>query len=124
MLYAGDADVEQFLDPGLYPAWAANPLAVSCHPGRFARCDKAAALCSNDASCVPPIRRMQVRGLRMPAGAARLTGEHLSLLQDRAYSMLASRAFVHQYEKYGLSEQDFQSCFAQVEDIVERYRAL
>jgi tubulin delta len=45
-------------------------------------------------------------------------------LQERAYSMLASKAFVHQYQKYGLGEGDFQECFAHVEDIAERYQLL
>jgi hypothetical protein len=45
-------------------------------------------------------------------------------LQEQAYSMLASNAFVHQYEKYGLGLQDFQECFAHIEDIAERYQLL
>lgn len=46
---------------------------------------------------------------------------HLRLrVQDRAYSMLASRAFVHQYEKYGLAVQDFETCFAQVRPQAQR----
>jgi len=45
-------------------------------------------------------------------------------VQERAYGMLASRAYVHQYEKYGMATRDFQECFAQVEDVVERYRLL
>lgn len=66
---AADVDVsEQFLDPALYPPWAVDPLAVSTHPGRFARCDKAAALCSNDQSVVAPMRRMQVRRRTGPSG--------------------------------------------------------
>ncbi len=52
--------------------------------------------------CVNPIRRMQ----------------------EKAYGMLASRAFVHQYEKYGMGVSDFQECFARIEDIVERYDRL
>ena len=38
--------------------------------------------------------------------------------------MLASRAFVHQYEEFGLGLEGFQTCFSHVEDIVERYEAL
>lgn len=48
----------------------------------------------------------------------------LWLLQDRAYSMLSSRAYVHQYEQYGLTVDDFNACFAHVEEVVERYRLL
>lgn len=45
-------------------------------------------------------------------------------VQERAYSMLASRAYVHQYEQYGLSVNDFNECFAHVEEIMERYASL
>lgn len=45
-------------------------------------------------------------------------------MQEKAYGMLASRAFVHQYEKYGMGVSDFQECFARIEDIVERYDRL
>jgi tubulin delta len=38
--------------------------------------------------------------------------------------MLAARAFVHQYEKYGLGVEAFRECFAHVEEIAERYAAL
>ena len=38
--------------------------------------------------------------------------------------MLASRAFVHQYEAFGLGTQDLIACFSHVEDIIERYAAL
>lgn len=52
--------------------------------------------------CIGPVRRMQ----------------------ERAYAMLASRAFVHQYGKYGLGLDDFNACFARTEDIVQRYEQL
>lgn len=59
---AGEVDVASaFGDAGLYPFWATDPLAVSWHPARFARCGMAAAMLSNDQACVAPMRRMQVR---------------------------------------------------------------
>ena len=48
----------------------------------------------------------------------------LRRMQERAYSMLASRAFVHQYEQFGMTLGDFTNCFAAVEDVVERYSLL
>lgn len=45
-------------------------------------------------------------------------------MQEHAYGMLESRAFVHQYEKYGLSVAEFQDCFARIEDIAQRYARL
>jgi tubulin delta len=40
------------------------------------------------------------------------------------YSMLASRAYTHQYEAYGLSADDFQHCFAVAEDVLGSYAGL
>uniref|UniRef100_A0A7S3QX23 Tubulin delta chain n=1 Tax=Dunaliella tertiolecta TaxID=3047 RepID=A0A7S3QX23_DUNTE len=100
---AGTVDVgDLFADPALYPWWAVNPLLVSSHASPFAKCTMSAAMLSNDQSCVAPIEHMQ----------------------ERAYSMLSSRAYVHQYEKYGMTAHDFHECFAQVEEIAERYRLL
>ena len=48
----------------------------------------------------------------------------LRAMQDRAYSMLAARAYVHQYEAYGMQRSDFQQCFAVVEDVLAGYAAL
>lgn len=47
-------------DPGLYANWAVQPLAASWHPARYARCELAATLLSNDQACVAPCRAMQV----------------------------------------------------------------
>ncbi len=38
--------------------------------------------------------------------------------------MVASRAYVHQYEKFGLQQRDFEDCFAHTEDLIERYETL
>lgn len=99
---AGEVDVGDFANPSLYARWAVDPLMVSSHTHRFNRCLMSGALLANDRRCLGPVQRMQ----------------------ERAYAMLASRAFVHQYQKYGLEVEDFQSCFAHVEDIVHRYAAL
>jgi tubulin delta len=45
-------------------------------------------------------------------------------MQDHAYGMLASRAYIHQYETYGMNVSDFQACFARIEDIAQRYSQL
>ena len=45
-------------------------------------------------------------------------------MQARAYGMLASRAYVHQYEMYGMGVPEFDECFAKVEDIACRYSVL
>lgn len=45
-------------------------------------------------------------------------------MQDKAYAMLAARAYVHQYEAYGLTQADFSQAFAVVEDVLGAYAAL
>ncbi|GFR40925.1 hypothetical protein Agub_g1581 [Astrephomene gubernaculifera] len=99
---AAEVDVCEFAEPALTAGWAVDPLAVSYSGAKFGRCLMSASLVSNDRRCVGPIQRMQ----------------------EHAYGMLASRAFVHQYEKYGMSVSDFQSCFARIEDIAHRYAML
>ncbi|KAG2489635.1 hypothetical protein HYH03_011914 [Edaphochlamys debaryana] len=99
---AGEVDVSDFAEPGLTASWAVDPLSVSYSPAKFGRCLMSGSLLSNDRRCVGPIQRMQ----------------------DRAYDMLASRAFVHQYEAYGTGVADFECCFARVEDIASRYARL
>ncbi|GLC37998.1 hypothetical protein PLESTB_000447600 [Pleodorina starrii] len=99
---AGEVDVGDFADPALTASWAVDPLSVSYSGAKFGRCLMSASLLSNDRRCVGPIQRMQ----------------------EHAYGMLASRAFVHQYETYGMSVSDFQACFARIEDIAQRYARL
>ncbi|GIL51556.1 hypothetical protein Vafri_7527 [Volvox africanus] len=96
---AGGVDVADFADPALTAAWAVDPLSVSYNGNKFGRCLMSASLLSNDRRCVGPIQRML----------------------EHAYGMLESRAFVHQYETYGMSVSDFQACFARIEDISQRY---
>ncbi|GIL96721.1 hypothetical protein Vretimale_2529 [Volvox reticuliferus] len=96
---AGEVDVADFADPALTAAWAVDPLSVSYNSSKFGRCLMSASLLSNDRRCVGPIQRML----------------------EHAYGMLESRAFVHQYETYGMGVSDFQACFARVEDIAQRY---
>lgn len=48
----------------------------------------------------------------------------LRAMQDKAYGMLSARAYVHQYEAYGLSQSDISQCFAVVEDVLAAYGAM
>ena len=45
-------------------------------------------------------------------------------MQEKAVTMLSARAFVHQYEQFGLGVDEFRACFAHVEDVVQRYAEL
>ena len=42
----------------------------------------------------------------------------------KACQLYEARAYVHQYERYGLSCSDFQEGFEGVEGMLARYRAL
>jgi hypothetical protein len=48
----------------------------------------------------------------------------LRAMQDKAYGMLSARAYVHQYEAYGMQQEDFTQCFAVVEDVLASYGAM
>jgi tubulin delta len=43
---------------------------------------------------------------------------------SRAWGTFASRAFLHQYEKYGTTEDDFVDAFVQAERLIKSYREL
>jgi tubulin delta len=41
-----------------------------------------------------------------------------------AYTMYSSRAYLHQYEKYGMQAPDFDECFAGMEEMFDTYNML
>lgn len=45
-------------------------------------------------------------------------------MQDKAYSMFDAGAYLHQYQQFGIEKQDFEGCFARIEDIYASYKAL
>lgn len=45
-------------------------------------------------------------------------------MQDKAYAMLSAKAYVHQYEAYGLGQAEFEQCFSVVEEIMAAYASL
>lgn len=45
-------------------------------------------------------------------------------MQDKAYKMFNAGAYLHQYQQFGIDKQDFDCCFARVEDIYASYQAL
>lgn len=63
---------------------------------------KSLAMLSNSQSCVKALDRV-------------LT--HATMTSD-------AKAYLHQYEKYGLSGEEFAECLAKVEQIVADYRAI
>ena len=70
--------------------------------GLGCRCVMSGALLATDQAAVAPLRGMQ----------------------NTAYEMLAAKAYLHQYEKYGLQARELHECFAHVEDIIGCYSLL
>eukprot|EP00877_Chromochloris_zofingiensis_P000033 jgi/Chrzof1/1002/Cz01g36130.t1 len=99
---AFDTDVSDFLDPYWHSSWSVDPVMVAAHTAKFNKCPLSASLLANDQASLLPVRCMQ----------------------DRAYHMLASRAFLHQYETHGLLQEDFNTCFTTIEETLASYAAL
>ncbi|KAJ8403866.1 hypothetical protein AAFF_G00347340 [Aldrovandia affinis] len=98
------ADTRGFVDPALYPPWLPAEGAVSTwrSPLPFNGYEKSATLVSNSQSLVKP----------------------LDLMVGKAWNMFASRAYVHQYTKFGISEEDFLDSFTCLEQVISSYRHL
>lgn len=98
------AEPSLFLDSNLYCNWMhpSQYCSMWCHPLKFDKYEKMCSLVSNSQSCVAPLDRV--------------TG--------KAWKMFGSRAFVHQYGEYGLSEESFMECFINVEQVLKNYSSL
>ena len=98
------ANPGSFADPYLYTRWmpACGTFQTWAHPRPFNKYEKSAVLLSNSQS--------QVKAL--------------DCVVSKAWSMFASRAYVHQYLKHGLTEEDFVDSFACLEQIISSYSKL
>ncbi|XP_017346027.1 tubulin delta chain [Ictalurus punctatus] len=98
------ADVEAFKEPGLYVPWIpADGTFHTWHcPVPFSGYEKLATLISNSQSLLNPL-------------------DHIV---KKAWDMFASRAYIHQYTKFGVSEEDFLESFTTLEQIVSSYTHL
>ncbi|KAG5837576.1 hypothetical protein ANANG_G00240800 [Anguilla anguilla] len=93
-----------FMDPALYCPWLPAEGAFSAwrSPLPFNRYEKSATLVSNSQSLLKP----------------------LDLMVGKAWNMFASRAYVHQYTKFGIAEEDFLDSFTCLEQVISNYRHL
>ena len=102
---AGEAsempEASRLADDDLCVPWS-DPLLIRTRNQRFSANVKSATLLSNSQSMLRPVERLVSRG------------------QD----MFASRAYVHQYLKHGLDEDQFSSSFTRLEQSIFDYRAL
>ncbi|GMH35482.1 hypothetical protein BSKO_03350 [Bryopsis sp. KO-2023] len=86
----------------VYPRWNPTPLKVAHHDARLSGYAISGAVLSNSQAALVPVVRSK----------------------ERAWRMFRSRAFVHQYERYGVEAADFQIAFSMLEDIIASYIAL
>ncbi|XP_028817929.1 tubulin delta chain isoform X2 [Denticeps clupeoides] len=95
------ADAASFKDPGLYTPWLPVEEAFSTWNSTvsFNGYEKAATLVSNSQSLLKP----------------------LDYIVGKAWNMFASRAYIHQYTKFGISEEDFLDSFTVLEQVISSY---
>lgn len=93
-----------FEDPALYTTWLSAEEAFSLwkSPVPFNKYEKSATLVSNSQALLRPLDNMV----------------------QKAWNMFASRAYVHQYIKFGISEEEFLDCFTSLEQVISSYSQL
>ncbi|XP_017395211.1 tubulin delta chain [Cebus imitator] len=95
------ADVEGFKDPALYTSWLepVNAFNVWKTQRAFSKYEKSAVLVSNSQFLVKP----------------------LDMIVKKAWNMFASKAYIHQYTKFGIEEEDFLDSFTLLEQVIASY---
>uniref|UniRef100_A0A3Q2R2U7 Tubulin delta chain n=1 Tax=Fundulus heteroclitus TaxID=8078 RepID=A0A3Q2R2U7_FUNHE len=98
------AETGGFEDPAIYTSWLppAEALSLWKSPVPFDKYEKSATLVSNSQALLRPLDDM-VR---------------------KAWNMFASRAYIHQYVKFGISEEDFLDSFTSLEQVISSYAQL
>ncbi|KAL0973268.1 hypothetical protein UPYG_G00201240 [Umbra pygmaea] len=98
------AETGGFQDPSLYSHWLSADEAFSLWktPVSFNKYEKSATLVSNSQALLQP----------------------LDYMVGKAWNMFASRAYIHQYTKYGISEEDFLDSFTSLEQVISSYSQL
>ncbi|XP_072547336.1 tubulin delta chain [Salminus brasiliensis] len=101
---SSSADAGGFKDPGLYVPWLPPDGTFSLWNSSvpFNGYEKSASLVSNSQSLLRPLDNM-VR---------------------KAWNMFVSRAYMHQYTKFGITEDDFLDSFTMLEQIISSYTQL
>ncbi|XP_030041737.1 tubulin delta chain [Microcaecilia unicolor] len=96
--------VDAFKDPLLYTSWLtpADAFSIWTTPRVFNKYEKSATLVSNSQFLLKP----------------------LDTIVGKAWNMFASKAYVHQYTKFGIEEEDFLNSFTALEQIISIYSTL
>ncbi|XP_071304175.1 tubulin delta chain isoform X2 [Agelaius tricolor] len=97
-------DLGSFQDPSLYTSWLNPQEAFNAWktPRAFNKYEKSAALVSNSQFLLKP----------------------LDSIVGKAWNMFASKAYLHQYTKFGIQEEDFLDCFTTLEQVISSYTNL
>ncbi|XP_061031061.1 tubulin delta chain isoform X3 [Eubalaena glacialis] len=95
------AELGAFKDPALYTSWLEPVHAFSVWKTQraFSKYEKFAALVSNSQFLVKP----------------------LDMVVGKAWNMFASKAYIHQYTKFGIEEEDFLDSFTLLEQVIASY---
>ncbi|XP_026234685.1 tubulin delta chain [Anabas testudineus] len=98
------ADTGGFADPALYTSWLSSEEAFTQWKSQvpFNKYEKSATLVSNSQALLRPLDNMV----------------------GKAWNMFASRAYIHQYTKFGISEEDFLESFTSLEQVISSYSQL
>ncbi|XP_071394377.1 tubulin delta chain isoform X1 [Centroberyx affinis] len=98
------AETGGFQDPALYTSWLSSEEAFNLwkSPVPFNKYEKSATLVSNSQALLRPLDNMV----------------------GKAWNMFASRAYIHQYIKFGISEEDFLDSFTSLEQVISSYSQL
>nr|XP_034995922.1 tubulin delta chain isoform X2 [Zootoca vivipara] len=93
-----------FQEPALYTSWlnAQDALTIWKTPRAFNKYEKSASLVSNSQFLLKPV----------------------DSVVGKAWKMFASKAYVHQYTKFGIEEEDFMDCFTTLEQVIASYTNL
>uniref|UniRef100_A0A8C0V2X5 Tubulin delta chain n=1 Tax=Cyanistes caeruleus TaxID=156563 RepID=A0A8C0V2X5_CYACU len=97
-------DLGSFQDPSLYTSWLNPQDAFNAWktPRAFNKYEKSASLVSNSQFLLKP----------------------LDSIVGKAWNMFASKAYLHQYTKFGIQEEDFLDCFTTLEQVISSYTNL
>ncbi len=95
---------DTFKDEDLYCRWVPESMRLSSWGSDvpFNRYEKSCSLVSNNASCRQPLDRTI----------------------EKAWKMYCAKAYIHQYQKFGLSEEHFMEAFVKVEQLLKDYSIL
>uniref|UniRef100_A0A8V1ALC7 Tubulin delta chain n=1 Tax=Gallus gallus TaxID=9031 RepID=A0A8V1ALC7_CHICK len=93
-----------FRDPSLYTSWLNPQDAFNAWktPRAFNKYEKSASLVSNSQFLLKP----------------------LDNVVGKAWNMFASKAYIHQYTKFGIEEEDFLDSFTTLEQVISSYTNL